>query len=100
MGDIPQLLTLALTSRAPKVIDADAITHLGDPERLKGQDAVITPHEGEFRKLFDIASLRLHPLTGDRQGQYALTLTGRWRLILTVAGDTAIIEEVSSHYGD
>src|SRR5947209_2648533 len=28
MGDVPQLLTLALTSRAPKVIDADAITQL------------------------------------------------------------------------
>ena len=53
----------------------------------------------EFRKLFDIASLRLHPLTADRQGQYALTLTGRWRLILTVVGDTAVIEEVS-HYVD
>ena len=52
MGDIPQLLTLALTSRAPKVVDADGITHLGEPERLKGQDAIITPHEGEFRKLF------------------------------------------------
>jgi len=52
LGDIPQVLTLALTSRAPKVIDADGITHLGDPERLRGQDAVITPHEGEFRKLF------------------------------------------------
>ena len=52
MGDIPQLLTLALTSKAPKVLDADAIAHLGDPARLKGQDAVITPHEGEFRKLF------------------------------------------------
>ena len=52
LGDIPQVLTLALTSKAPKVIDADAITHLGEPERLKGQDAIITPHEGEFRKLF------------------------------------------------
>jgi hydroxyethylthiazole kinase-like uncharacterized protein yjeF len=52
LGDIPQVLTLALTSKAPKVIDADAITHLGDPERLKGQDAIITPHENEFHKLF------------------------------------------------
>jgi len=52
LGDAPQVLTLALTSKAPKVIDADAITHLGEPERLKGQDAIITPHEGEFRKLF------------------------------------------------
>ena len=52
MGDIPQVLTLALTSRAPKVIDADGITQLGDPERLRGQDAILTPHEGEFERLF------------------------------------------------
>lgn len=52
MGDIPQLLTLALTARAPKVIDGDAIGHLGEPERLRGQDAILTPHEGEFRRLF------------------------------------------------
>ena len=52
LGDIPQVLTLAMTSSAPKVIDADGITHLGEPERLKGQDAIITPHEGEFRTLF------------------------------------------------
>jgi hydroxyethylthiazole kinase-like uncharacterized protein yjeF len=52
LGDIPQVLTLALTSPAPKVIDADAIGLLGDPARLRGQDAIITPHDGEFRKLF------------------------------------------------
>lgn len=52
MGDIPQLLTLALTSKAPKVVDADAIAQLGEPERLKGQEAILTPHEGEFRRLF------------------------------------------------
>ena len=52
MGDIPQVLTLALTSKAPKVIDADAISQLGEPQRLMGQDAIITPHEGEFVRLF------------------------------------------------
>ena len=52
MGDVPQLLTLALTSSAPKVLDADAISHLGEPERLRGQEAILTPHEGEFRRLF------------------------------------------------
>lgn len=52
LGDIPQVLTLALTNKVPKVIDADAISHLGDPERLKGQDAILTPHEGEFTRLF------------------------------------------------
>jgi hydroxyethylthiazole kinase-like uncharacterized protein yjeF len=52
LGDIPQVLTLALTSFAPKVIDANAITHLGEPERLRGQDAILTPHAGEFERLF------------------------------------------------
>ncbi|MFC7537606.1 NAD(P)H-hydrate dehydratase [Sphingomonas sp. GCM10030256] len=52
MGNVPQLLTLALTSPAPKVIDADAIGLLGDPERLRGQDAIVTPHDGEFVRLF------------------------------------------------
>jgi hydroxyethylthiazole kinase-like uncharacterized protein yjeF len=52
MGDLPQVLTLALTSKAPVVIDADAIAQIDEPERLKGQDAVITPHEGEFVRLF------------------------------------------------
>jgi hydroxyethylthiazole kinase-like uncharacterized protein yjeF len=52
MGDIPQVLTLALTSKAPKVIDADGITQLGDPKRLRGQDAIVTPHAGEFAQLF------------------------------------------------
>ena len=52
MGDVPQVLTLALTAKAPKVIDADAIGQVVEPERLRGQDAILTPHEGEFERLF------------------------------------------------
>ena len=52
LGDIPPVLTLALTVPKPVIIDADAITLVGDPERLKGHDAILTPHEGEFVKLF------------------------------------------------
>jgi hydroxyethylthiazole kinase-like uncharacterized protein yjeF len=52
LGPIPQLLTLALTSSAPKVIDADGLGQLGDAERLRGQNAIITPHAGEFERLF------------------------------------------------
>jgi hydroxyethylthiazole kinase-like uncharacterized protein yjeF len=52
LGDVPQVLTLALTSKAPKVIDADGIGLIGEPERLHGHDAILTPHEGEFAKLF------------------------------------------------
>ncbi len=52
MGDLPQILTLALTSHAPKVIDADALRLIGDPSRLHGHDAILTPHDGEFEALF------------------------------------------------
>jgi len=52
LGDIPQVLTLALTAARPVVIDADAIGLIGEPERLVGHDAILTPHEGEFARLF------------------------------------------------
>lgn len=52
LGDVPQVLTLALTAPRPIVIDADAIGLVGEPERLHGHDTILTPHEGEFVKLF------------------------------------------------
>ncbi len=52
LGDVPQVLTLALTAPRPIVIDADGIGLVGEPERLHGHDTILTPHEGEFRKLF------------------------------------------------
>ena len=52
LGDIPQVLTLALTAHKPIVIDADGIGLVGEPERLHGHDAILTPHQGEFLKLF------------------------------------------------
>jgi toxin HigB-1 len=53
-----------------------------------------------FDDLFLSAALRVHPLAGERKGQYAMTLLGRWRLIVTVDRDTVTIEEVTNHYGD
>lgn len=52
LGDVPQVLTLALTAPRPIVIDADGIGLVGEPERLHGHDTILTPHEGEFKKLF------------------------------------------------
>ena len=52
LGDVPQVLTLALTAPRPIVIDADAIGLIGSPDRLHGHDTILTPHEGEFRRLF------------------------------------------------
>ena len=49
--------------------------------------------------LHALRSLRLHPLTGERRGQYAMTLQAQWRLIISlVDDDTTMIEEVSNHY--
>ena len=55
-----------------------------------------------FEDLFEAKHLRLHGLTGNRADQWSLTLTGRWRLILTLSDDrqTITVVEVSNHYGD
>ncbi len=56
-----------------------------------------------FDDLSKIPQLRFHPLTGDRKGEFAISLTGFYRLIITNDGDTfdiAKIEEVSKHYDD
>ena len=50
-----------------------------------------------------VAALRFHPLKGDRQGEYGITLIDRWRMVVSFRDDamTAVrIEEVSAHYGD
>ena len=48
-----------------------------------------------------LSGLRCHQLTGDRAGQWAVNLTGFYRLIFTLEGERleiARIEEVSKHY--
>jgi hydroxyethylthiazole kinase-like uncharacterized protein yjeF len=91
MGDIPQLLTLALTSRAPKVIDADGVTHLGEPERLRGQAAIITPHDGEFRKLF-------FDLTGSKADR-ALAAAARSGAVVVYKGPDTLVASPDGRLG-
>ena len=48
-----------------------------------------------------LPGLRCHQLVGDRAGQWAVNLTGFYRLIFTLEGERlemARIEEVSKHY--
>jgi len=52
----------ALRAEAPCVFDADALTHIGAHRstfttklRRRADAAVLTPHEGEFKRLFDSA---------------------------------------------
>jgi ADP-dependent NAD(P)H-hydrate dehydratase / NAD(P)H-hydrate epimerase len=46
----------ALASERPLVLDADALVHIAGLglERIAGRDTILTPHEGEFEKLFGI----------------------------------------------
>lgn len=56
----------------------------------------------DIDELEQLPGLDCHPLTQNRKGQYAVKLTGYYRLIFTLADDTptiARIEEVSKHYG-
>ena len=46
-------------------------------------------------------ALRLHPLKGNRRGEWAMMLQGRWRLIIEPIDEQAVrVKEVSVHYGD
>ncbi len=51
--------------------------------------------------LYGFRALGLHPLRGDRRGQYALRLTGRMRLIIEQGDDpdTVIVVEVVDYHG-
>ena len=54
----------------------------------------------DFQQAYNIRAARLHALKGSNRGELSITLTGRWRLIVTKgeSEDSVIIEEVSNHY--
>lgn len=56
----------------------------------------------EFRELYDVPSIKLHQLKGNRRGEYSLRLNVQMRLIVEhdEARKTIIVKEVSKHYGD
>lgn len=88
LGDIPQVLTLALTAPRPIVIDADAIGLVEDPERLHGHDTILTPHGGEFVKLFgDIAGSKAErALEAARRSQSVIVFKGPDTLVASPDG--------------
>lgn len=51
--------------------------------------------------LYTIPSLHFHKLGNNREGEWAITLLGRWRLILDDVNDRSVrVKEVSNHYDD
>jgi len=57
----------------------------------------------DIDELMKLPAIYCHPLKGNRQGQFAIKLTGFYRLIFTLRGnqmEIVCIEEVSKHYED
>ena len=91
LGDIPQILTLSLTAGRPVVIDGDAIGHVGEPERLRGHDTILTPHEGEFVRLFGEidGSKAERALTAAQRSQSVVVYKGPDTLVAAPDGQLA-----------
>ncbi len=85
-------------------VSAKAIKAYGsDVARKYIQRVNIIKTAKDMDELMQLPRLRCHPLKGNRQGQYAINLTGFYRLIFTLVGnqmEIVCIEEVSKHYGD
>jgi toxin HigB-1 len=83
---------------------AEAIKAYGEPVARKYIMRVnIILMAQNFDALHHMPGLDCHPLKGDRAGEWAIKLTGKYRLIITLRGDDADIvriEEVSMHYED
>lgn len=63
----------------------------------------IIQQTSDLNELCQLPGLNCHQLKGDRKGQYAISLSGYWRLVVTLHGERqeiVRIEEVSKHYGD
>ncbi|MBI4295492.1 MAG: type II toxin-antitoxin system RelE/ParE family toxin [Chloroflexi bacterium] len=55
----------------------------------------------KFTQLYGHQALRLHPLKGERAGQYSITLTGNYRLIIEkVKEDQIRILDVEDYHGN
>lgn len=89
VGEATRGLVLAgLATRTPAVLDADALTTFrDDPDALfarLSEACVLTPHEGEFARLF--------PRTGDRLGDVAEAARKAGCTVVLKGPDTAIAE--------
>ncbi len=60
-------------------------------------------HARDLDEVKALPGLNCHPLKGNRKGQWAVNLSGFYRLVFTASGaalNLARIEEVSKHYDD
>jgi proteic killer suppression protein len=86
-----------------------ASVSLGEASRLFGapigrkyiQRLAVLRATDKFTQLYGHKALRLHPLKGKRAGQYAMTLTGNYRLIVEkIEEDRVRIIDVEDYHGN
>ena len=79
-----------------------ATRELGNPLGLRYiQRIKVLIAANNLNELGRSRALRLHPLKGNRRGEWAMMLQGRWRLIIEPIDEQAVrVKEVSAHYGD
>ena len=87
----------------------DAYLNLSEAGRLFGvpigrkyiQRLAVIKATDTFSQLYGHRALRLHPLKGSRTGQFAITLTGNYRLIIEkVEEDKVRIIDVEDYHGN
>jgi len=88
---------------------AEASVSLSEASRLFGvpvgrkyiQRLAVLRATDKFTQLYGHRALRLHPLKGNRTGQYSMTLTGNFRLIVEkIEEDKVRIIDVEDYHGN
>ena len=88
---------------------AEASVSLSEASRLFGvpvgrkyvQRLAVMRAMDKFTQLYGHRALRLHPLKGKRAGQYSMTLTGNYRLIIEKVKEEKVrIVDVEDYHGD
>lgn len=74
-----------------KLIEKGSVKGLIETERIIDMIAFIVSASG-FDELAIPPNFGFHPLTGDRKGTYAMTVTKNWRLTFTMADESSIAD--------
>jgi NAD(P)H-hydrate epimerase len=82
------LKTLIEKASSPIVVDADAISLLSplSIETANGKSMILTPHEGEFKRLFGT-----EPGIGENRVENVRTLSMKYGVILVLKGESVLI---------
>ena len=88
---------------------AEASVNLSEASRLFGvpigrkyiQRLAVLRAADKFAQLYGHRALRFHPLKGNRTGQYSITLTGNYRLVVEkIEEDKVRIVDVEDYHGN